>query len=108
MSNQTTTINDLLALAKETLGIVSTATAKDSSLEMIIQAGINDMTRAGVNVDYDNELVQNALMTYVKANFGISNPQDKERFMQAYQLFLAELSLSDGYKEADTSDGLDD
>lgn len=99
-----TDITNLLALAKETLGIVSTATAKDSSLEMIIQAGINDMTRAGVIVDTDNKLVQNALMTYVKANFGISNPQDKERFLQAYQLFLAELSLSEDYKEASDSD----
>lgn len=97
-----TDISNLLALAKETLGIVSTATAKDSSLEMIIEAGINDMTRAGVDVDTDNKLVQNALMTYVKANFGISNPQDKERFLQAYQLFLAELSLSEGYKEAES------
>lgn len=99
-----TDITDLLALAKETLGIVSTATAKDTSLGMIINAGINDMTRAGVNVDLDNKLVQNALMTYVKANFGISNPTEKERFLQAYQLFLAELSLSEDYKEASDSD----
>lgn len=101
----TTTLNDLKALAKETLGIVATATAKDTSLEMIINAGINDMTRAGVDVDLDNKLVQNALMTYVKANFGISNPSDKERFLEAYQLFLAELSLSEGYKneEAETT-----
>lgn len=104
----TTTINDLLALAKETLGIVATATAKDTSLEMIIQAGINDMTRSGITVDYDNKLVQNALMTYVKANFGISNPSDKEKFLEAYQLYLAELSLSEGYKEATTDAGLDD
>ena len=97
-------INNLLALAKETLGIVSTATAKDNSLEMIIDAGIKDMTRAGVNVDTDNKLVQNALMTYVKANFGISNPNDKEKFLQAYQLYLAELSLSEGYKEGTTGD----
>ena len=99
-----TDINNLLALAKETLGIVSTATAKDNSLEMIIDAGIKDMTRAGVNVDTANKLVQNALMTYVKANFGISNPNDKEKFLQAYQLYLAELSLSEGYKEGTTGD----
>ena len=96
MTNQ-----ELISLAKETLGIVSTATAKDNSLEMIIQADINDMTRAGIDVDLDNKLVQNALMTYVKANFGISNPSDKELFLKAYQLFLAELSLSEGYKEAE-------
>ena len=101
-----TTINNLKALAKETLGIVATATAKDNSLEMIINAGINDMARAGVDVDVDNKLVQNALMTYVKANFGISNPTDKEKFLQAYQLYLAELSLSEGYKEV-TDAGLD-
>lgn len=97
MTNQ-----ELILLAKETLGIVATATAKDNSLEMIINAGINDMTRAGVDVDVSNPLVQNALMTYVKANFGISNPQDKERFLEAYQLYLAELSLSEGYKEEET------
>lgn len=97
-------MTNLLLLAKETLGIVSTATAKDSSLEMIISAGIDDMTRAGVNVDTDNKLVQNALMTYVKANFGISNPTEKQRFLEAYQLFLAELSLSENYKEASDSD----
>lgn len=94
-------LETLLALAKETLGIVSTATAKDNSLKMIITAGIDDLTRAGVEVDATNELVQNALMTYVKANFGISNPSDKEKYLQAYQLFLAELSLSEGFKEVE-------
>lgn len=95
-------LNNLVALAKETLGIVSSATAKDNSLEMIIGAGIDDMTRAGVDVDLSNTLVQNALMTYVKANFGISNPTDKAKFLEAYQLFLAELSLSEGYKESES------
>ena len=101
------TTNELLALAKETLGIVASATAKDNSLEMIIEAGLNDMARAGVSVDTDNKLVQNALMTYVKANFGISNPDDKAKFMEAYQLYLSELSLSEGYKEVVVDDGLD-
>lgn len=98
MSNENE-LDELIALAKETLGIVSTATAKDTSLAMIIGAGINDMTRAGVDVDLDNTLVQNGLMTYVKANFGISNPNDKAKFLEAYQLILAELSLSEGYKK---------
>ena len=92
-------MDNLLQLAKETLGIISTATAKDNELTMILNAGINDMQRAGVDVDTTNQLVQNALMTYVKANFGISNPTDKERFMNSYRLFLAELSMSSDYKE---------
>lgn len=94
-------------MRKKPCGIVSSATAKDTSLEMIIRAGMNDMSRAGVVLDLDNKLIQNALMTYVKANFGISNPTDKEKFMQSYQLILSELSLSDGYKGVCGCDRLD-
>lgn len=101
------TITNLKKLAKQTLGIVESATAKDDELEMLINAGINDLTRAGVDVDTTNALVQRAIITYVKANFGISNPDDKEKFMKSYQLCLAELSLSDGYKEADADARLD-
>ena len=50
----TTTINDLISLAKETLGIVSTATAKDNSLEMIINAGIREVVYAG-NYAFDEQ-----------------------------------------------------
>ena len=101
-------ITNLKILAKQTLGIIPTATAKDLELEMLIKACINDMTRAGVNVDVENELVQKAIITYVKANFGISNPTDKEKFLSSYQLCLAELSLSENYKEVDVNAGLDD
>lgn len=100
-------MSDLKTLVKQTLGIVETATAKDGELEMLITAGVNDMTRAGVDVDTTNALVQKAILTYVKANFGISNPTDKEKFLSSYQLCLAELSLSEGYKEADIDAGLD-
>lgn len=92
-------IVELLSLAKQTLGIISTATAKDNEIQMILEAGIKDLTRAGVEVDTSNQLVRNALMTYVKANFGISNPTDKEKFMESYRLFLSDLSLSEGYKK---------
>ena len=102
------TMTKLMKLAKQTLGIVESATAKDSELEMLLLAGRKDLARAGVSVDTDNELCQKALMTYVKANFGISNPTDKEKFMQSYQLCLAELSLSEGYKEVEADAGLDD
>ena len=101
-------INNLMVLAKQTLGIVETATAKDGELEMVIKAGIEDLTRAGVQVDTTKPLVQKAIITYVKGNFGISNPIDKEKFTQSYKLCLAELSLSEGYKEAEVNAGLDD
>jgi hypothetical protein len=103
-----TELNELIILAKQTLGIVATATAKDNELSMLIGACVNDLTRAGVNVDTTNPLVQKAILTYIKANFGISNPNDKDKFLKSYQLCLAELSLSEGYKEANTNAGLDD
>lgn len=94
-------MNELLSLAKETLGIVSTATAKDESLKVIIRAGMKDMERAGVRVNIEDFLTKQALMTYVKANFGISNPTEKAKYMEAYQLFLTQMSLSESYKEVD-------
>ena len=99
-------MTELKKLVKQTLGIVDTATAKDDELVMLINACVNDMTRAGVNVDTTNDLVKRAILTYVKGNFGISNPIDKDKFMQSYQLCLAELSLSEGFKEVDNA-GLD-
>lgn len=94
-------MDELLRLAKETLGIVSTATAKDNSLRLIIRAGMKDMERAGVKVNIQDFLTKQALMTYVKANFGIANPTDKAKYMESYQLFLAQMSLSQEYKECD-------
>lgn len=101
-------MSDLLELVKQSLGIVSTATAKDTELKMLIQAGLDDMARAGVDVPDITELgvtipalIKRAVVTYVKANFGISNPTDKEKFLHSYQLVLAELSLSENYKEVE-------
>ena len=92
-------IYELLALAKESLGIISTATARDEELKMIIEAGAEDMARAGVNINVQTPLMRKAIITFVKANFGISNPLDKERFMNSYRLCLSDLSLSEGYKQ---------
>ena len=97
-----------MTLVKQTLGIVASATERDNELELLITACVDDMTRAGVDVDTTNALVQRAILTYVKANFGISNPTDKEKFLASYQLCLAELSLSEGYKEVEADAGLDD
>lgn len=96
-------MEELLSLAKETLGIVSSATSKDASLRMLINSAIADLNRAGIkiNASKTDDLIKNTIMLYVKANFGISNPDDKAKYMEVYQLHLAKLSLSEGYKEAE-------
>ena len=95
-------MEELLSLAKETLGIVPSATAKDASLSMLINSAIADIKRAGIKIDTSktDDLIKNTIMLYVKANFGISNPDDKKKYMEAYQLHIAKLSLSEDYKEA--------
>ena len=97
-------MDELLSLAKETLGIVSTATAKDTSLKMLISSCIADLKRAGIKLNEakPDDLIKSTIMIYVKANFGISNPDDKAKYMDAYQLHIAKLSLSGDYKEAET------
>ena len=97
-------IETLLQLAKQTLRINLTQTQTDDEIKTIIQAGIDDMERAGVDVDTTNHLVMNALMTYVKANYGISNPTDKANFMNSYRLFLSDLSLSTPYKQEEAEE----
>ena len=67
-------MEEVLHLVKQSLGIVSSATAKDDYINMIIKAAMIDMNRVGINVDIKNDLIKNAIITYVKANFGISNP----------------------------------
>lgn len=93
-------MDEMLSLVKQTLGIVATATAKDEYLKMIIDSAMEDMKRAGIKVDLENNLIKNAITIYAKANFGISNPVDKAKYEEAYQLHIAKLSLSEGYKEA--------
>ena len=92
-------MNELLSLAKEVLGIAQTSTAKDSSILMILNAAISDITRAGIKVDTSNHLIRNAMMLYLKANFGISSPDDKAKYMETYQLHLTNLSLSSEYRK---------
>ena len=63
-------MDKLLKLAKQSLSIVETATAKDEEIKMWINAGIADLERQGINVKKDNSLIDSAIVMFVKANFG--------------------------------------
>lgn len=89
-------MEELLRLAKQTLGIVSTATANDEMIKNIIASGVEDIRRTGIEVNLGDAMVKNTIMIYVKANYGLSNPDDKAKFNEAYQLHLSKLSLSKG------------
>ena len=89
-------MEELLRLAKQTLGIVSTATANDEMIKNIIASGVEDIRRTGIEINLGDAMIKNTIMIYVKANYGLSNPDDKAKFTEAYQLHLSKLSLSKG------------
>lgn len=90
----------LLALAKQSLSIVSTAILKDEEIKMWIQAGIADLQRQGINASEDTEdsLVQSAIVMFVKSNFGNVDIKEKELAQKTYSLLCNNLSLSEKYK----------
>ena len=93
-------MENLLALAKQTLSIVSTATAKDEEIKALIQAGILDMQRRGIDVSATdtNQLKISTIMMFVKGHFGNVEIKEKELAQQTYELLCLNLSLSEEYR----------
>lgn len=90
---------NLLPLIKETLSIVSTAKAKDTELDMLIEAAKLDLERQGIIADDENTLVQCAIAMFVKGNFGNVDIKEKELAQKTYSLLCNNLGLSSDYKE---------
>ena len=93
----------LLKLAKQCVSIVDTATLKDEEIKMLINAGIEDLKRQGIDasIDTQNDLVKSAIIMFVKANFGNVDIKEKELAQRTYSLLCNNLSLSSDYKESD-------
>ena len=90
----------MLAAAKMALRI--TTTAFDSEITSLLNAALLDLGVAGVVIpDEINALVQQACITYVRANFG--QPDDYDRTKRSYDEQKAQLSTCTGY----TNWGLD-
>ena len=93
-------MENLLTLAKQTLSIVSTATAKDEEIKALIQAGILDMQRRGIDVSATdtNQLKISTIMMFVKGHFGNVEIKEKELAQKTYELLCLNLSLSEDYR----------
>lgn len=104
LKNSNDSLNELLQKAKKCLSIVQTATSKDEEITMLINAGIEDLKRQGINasVDTESELVKSAIMMFVKANFGNTDVKEKELARNTYSLLCCNLGLSSDYKESDS------
>ena len=72
--------------------------AFDDELTALIVSAVSDLTVAGVVVTSPpDELVQTAIITYCKMNFGI--PEDADRLKRSYDEQKAQLSNASGYTE---------
>lgn len=93
-------MENLLKLSKQCLSIIETATLKDEEIKMLIQAGIADLIRQGINASIDTEdsLIKSAIVMFVKSNFGMTDIKEKELAQKTYSLLCNNLSLSEKYK----------
>ena len=96
-------MDKLLELAKESLSIISSSTAKDGEIRMWIAAGKTDLLRQGINSELNNPLITSAIIMFVKANFGNVDIKEKELSQKTYNLLCHSLGLSDDYKVVDNN-----
>lgn len=97
-------MDDLLALVKQSLAILPTATARDTELTALINASIKDMKRQGIDIDDNynyNDLINATIIMFVKANFGMIDDKQKEYARKTYVLLCQNLGLSGEYKETE-------
>jgi hypothetical protein len=77
-----------------------TTTAHDSEISDLINAARADLVLGGVleakASDETDALILIAVKTYVKAEFGLDNP-DRDKYREAYKELRNGLSLSDSY-----------
>lgn len=89
----------MLELVKKALRI--TTNAFNDEIQFLIDAGLQDLARGGVMEDVLTEnstpLVQRAVITYVKMNFGL--PEDYDRLKRSYDEQKAQLGTATGYTD---------
>ncbi len=106
ISNIISHTSDLLNLTKNCLSIVSTSTAKDDELCMLIGAGVSDLIRNDIDVlnNISDELIQATIVMYVKANFEMLDEATRKRALQMYIMNCKNLSLSNKYLISEETD----
>lgn len=96
---------DLKDLVKECLSIVKEATLKDNEIIMLINAGVLDLERQGIDVKnhIQDGIIQGAITMFVKAYFGMVDIKEKQLAEKTYFMLCNNLSLSSDYKVVDNN-----
>lgn len=94
----TTVSAEYLADARQRIRISSTAS--DGELTDLINAARDDLVLGGVlpvwTVDESDALIKKAIMTYIKAEYGLDN-EDSEKYRDSYHKQKVALALSTKY-----------
>lgn len=88
---------DILQKVKMTLRVKNKAFDEDIN-DLIEEAKADLKTSGVVNIDTDDKLIQKAIKTYCKANFGLEN-KDSEKYEKSYESIKIKLSLCEEYKK---------
>lgn len=91
---------EFLVKAKGVLRITTNDTVINSEIEILIRACQRDLIRNGITpslvYDLEDSLIEMAVLTYLKAEFGLDN-KNYDKFRSSYEQLRADLSLTDDY-----------
>lgn len=73
--------------------------AYDSELTDLIQSAKIDLGIAGVEIPESDSVINTAIKTYCKMNFGTPNPSNWEYLKKSYDEQKAQLSTSSSYSD---------
>ena len=73
------------------------SSAFDDEIKALIEAAKLDLYISGINIiDEKDALIQQAIKTYCKANFGLDNT-DSEKYQKSYDMLKQNLALCGDY-----------
>lgn len=86
-----------MILEKVKLALRIRSNAYDIDIYDLIESAKLDLSISGVKkIDEEDPLIQQAIKTYCKANFGLDN-KDSEKYQKAYDMKKQHLSLCGDY-----------
>ena len=74
-------------------------TILDEEVEDLVKACQKDLEISGIYGEFDDSLYYQAIVLYLKANFGYSDQQEK--FQRAYEALKISMALSGDYKKVE-------
>ncbi len=84
-------------LEKVKLSLRIKSDAFNTEISEMIEAAKLDLSISGIKkIDEDDPLIQQAIKTYCKANFGLDN-KDSEKYQKSYNMLKEHLSLCGDY-----------